>query len=308
MRHCLKKKISVKCLVRNPKKLRWLEGLPVEIIPGDCSDKKSLEPAVCDVDYIFHSAGLVRALKSDEFYLTNVKGTKNLIEAVAEKNPNIKRFIHISSQAAAGPCINDKKTENDIPNPVSHYGFSKLLGEREVLKFQSKLPITILRPPSVYGPRDKDVFVFFKYVKKGFFPLPSAEKFINISFISDIVGGIIAAAESERAKGQTYFVGDDTVFSWRSLGKVLGKTINPKTKIIKIPEFIFYISAFFSEILAKLKNEPPIVSFDKLNEMKQKKWLFSIEKAKNDFGYIPKVTLEEGIKIAYDWYIEKGWL
>ncbi|MDO8734609.1 MAG: NAD-dependent epimerase/dehydratase family protein [Elusimicrobiota bacterium] len=331
----LKQNFSVKCPVRNPKKLKWLEGLPVEIVCGDCSDKKSLELAVENTDYVFHSAGLVRAIKSDELYTTNVVGTKNLVEAVFKKNPNIKRFVYISSQAASGPsegsCIPrrvtpdfsrvgvspdkkigvnsaNRKTEDEMANPVSHYGFSKLLGELEVLKFKEKLPVTILRPPSIYGPRDNDVFVFFDYAKKGFLPIPSDEKFINISYVSDIVDGIISSALKDTAKGQTYFIGDDKVFSWKDLCEVLKKTVNPKARIIKTPYFIFWTSAFFSEIIARIKNKPALVSFDKLNEMKQKSWLFSSAKSKSDLGYATKISLEEGIKITYNWYKNNNWL
>jgi len=305
----IKQNFSVKCLVRNPKKLKWLEKTPIEIICGDCSDKKSLESAVENNDYVFHSAGLVRAIKSDELYTTNVVGTKNLIEAVFEKNPSIKRFIYISSQAAAGPSENsEQRTEDRIANPVSHYGFSKLLGELEVLKFREKLPVTILRPPSIYGPRDKDVFVFFDYSKKGFLPLPSDEKFINISYVSDIVDGIISAALSDTAKCRTYFIGDAQVFSWRDLCEVLKKTVNPKARIVKTPHFVFWTSAFFSEIIARIKNKPALISFDKLKEMKQKSWLFSSAKAKSDFSYSTKISLEEGVKLTYNWYLKNGWL
>ncbi|MBN1384880.1 MAG: NAD-dependent epimerase/dehydratase family protein [Elusimicrobia bacterium] len=305
----VKRNFFVRCLIRNPKKLKWLENFPVEVVRGDCNDKKSLDPAVSGVDYVIHAAGLVRAIEHKKLYLTNVKGTKNLIESVANINPGIKRFVYISSQAAAGPAVNGgKKAENDIPNPVSHYGLSKLLGEAEVFKFQNKLPVTVLRPPSIYGPRDKDIFVFFKYTKKSFFPIANTEKHFNISFVSDVVNGIIAAMESDKTKGQKYNIGDDTVFSWNSLAETLIKVVNSRAKTIRMPETVFYLSAFFSEIFARLKKDPALFSFDKLNEIKQKDWLFSAKKAKDDFRYEPKIPLEKGIKITYDWYLDKGWL
>lgn len=304
----LKKKISVRCFIRNPQKMKWLHGLPVEIVLGHCADKKSLDLAVAGVDCVIHAAGLVRAVDNDDLYITNVRGTRNLLESVIGINPDIKRFIYISSQAASGPASVEKKTENDISNPVSHYGLSKLLGEAEVFRFRDRLPVTVLRPPAIYGPRDKDVFVFFKYAEKSFFPIANEEKHFNISFVSDVVDGVIGAIESDRTKGRTYNIGDDTVFSWQALAETLIKTLNSQAKIVRIPEGVFYLSALFFEILSKLTKKPALISFDKLNEIKQKDWLFSAEKAKNDFGYKAKISLEKGTKITYDWYLNKGWL
>ncbi|HAM38688.1 MAG: hypothetical protein A2474_05410 [Elusimicrobia bacterium RIFOXYC2_FULL_34_12] len=305
----LKKKYSVRCIIRNPNNLKWLNNLDCEIIRGDCVSKECLYNIASDVDYVFHLAGLVRAKKIEELVETNAVGTRNLVEAVFEKNKQIKKFVYISSQAAAGPSTNGKpKTESAEPNPVSEYGKSKLCGELEVLKFKDAMPIVILRPPAIYGPRDKDIFVFFEQVKKGFFFLPKKEKLINISYVSDICDGIIAAAESKQTNGEIYFIGDDTVYSWRKLGEVLTDVANPKTRMIRIPEFVFYVSALFSEVSALIKGKPALVSFDKLKEIKQNSWFFSADKAKKDFGYSPKISLEEGIKITYNWYLKNGWL
>src|SRR3989339_2465 len=305
----IKKSYSVKCLVRNPNNPRWLNNIKCEVVKGDCVSKECLYNIVSDVDYVFHLAGLVRAKNTKELAKTNADGTKNLIEAVFEKNRNVKKFVYVSSQAAAGPSVNKKpKIESETPNPVSEYGRSKLFGEIETLKFKDKLPVVTLRPHAIYGPRDKDVFVFFEQVKKGLFFLPQKEKLINISYVSDICDGIIAAAESKQTNGEIYFIGDDTVYSWRKLGEVLTDVANPKTRMIRIPEFVFYVSALFSEVSALIKGKPALVSFDKLKEIKQNSWFFSADKAKKDFGYSPKISLEEGIKITYNWYLKNGWL
>ena len=305
----IEKKIQVRCLVRNPKKIKWLEGIDAEIILGDCSDKKSLSSAVRDVDYVFHLAGLVRGLTADDLYKVNVKGTANIIEAVAEQNPGIKKFVYVSSQAAAGPS-RDKKPldERAAPNPVSHYGFSKLLGELEIQKYAKKIPVTILRPPSIYGPRDKDIFVFFEYVKKGYFPMPNDERLINITYVTDIAEGVISAGLSENTAGKTYFLGDDTIYSWEALAKILIKTVNPKANVMKLSKLAFSLSAAVEELKSNASKKPAVISFDKLKELGQKYWLFSAENARNDFGFAPKISLEKGIEIAYNWYLKKGWL
>jgi len=305
----IEKKIQVRCLVRNPKKIKWLEGIDAEIISGDCSDRNSLTEAVKGVDYVFHIAGLVRGLTSDEVYKVNVKGTGNIVEAVAEQNPGIKKFVYVSSQAATGPSKDNKPLdESAAPNPVSHYGFSKLLGELEVQKYAKTIPITILRPPSIYGPRDKDIFVFFEYVKKGYFPMPEDKRFINITYVTDIAEGVVSAGLSDNTAGKTYFLGDDTIYSWEDLAKILINTVNPKAKVKKLPKAAFFLSAIIEELKAKTSKNPAVVSFDKLKELGQKYWLFSTVSAKNDFGYSPKIPLEKGIGITYQWYLKKGWL
>ncbi len=304
-----KKNIQAKCLVRNPKKIRWLEGMDAEIISGDCSCADTLESAVKGVDYVFHLAGLVRGLTIGELYEANAGGTAKLAAAAARINPKIKKFLYVSSQAAAGPSENKTPLdENSAANPVSHYGFSKLLGEIEAKKYGSVFPVTILRPPSIYGPRDRDVFAFFEYVKKGYFPLPKDDRYINISYAADIAEGIVSAALSEKSAGKTYFIGDDTVYSWEGLADILIRTVNPKAKKMRVSKAVFVLSAVAGELNSKFNKKPAVVSFDKLKELGQKYWLFSSGAAKRDFGYETKIPLEKGIEITYDWYLRKGWL
>ncbi|MBU2614879.1 MAG: NAD-dependent epimerase/dehydratase family protein, partial [Elusimicrobia bacterium] len=149
---------SVRCLIH--KNLSEIKNIPVEIRYGNIADPASLTKAVKDIDFVFHCAGALRAKNIKTLYDINQTGTKNLIEAVHKYNPSIKRFVYVSSQAAMGPCINleDPKDPNGLCGPVSDYGRSKMMGEREVLKFKDKIPVTILRPAAIYGPYDKDIF------------------------------------------------------------------------------------------------------------------------------------------------------
>jgi nucleoside-diphosphate-sugar epimerase len=166
-----KRGYQVTCLVREKSNLKWIENIDLKLIVGDCKSIDSLFHAVTDIDYVFHLAGLTKACSKNDFFCANTEGTENLIKAVAEKNPKIKRFVYLSSLAAAGPSNNGSPLREDAePRPVSSYGKSKLEGEKAVLKYKDLIPITILRPSAVYGPRDKDLFVFFKMLKKGIFP------------------------------------------------------------------------------------------------------------------------------------------
>lgn len=305
----VKKDIQVKCLVRDTINLKWLKGMPVELFRGDCSESDSLGLAVSGVDYVFHLAGLVRAVKQEDLYNANVIGTRNLLEAIVSKNPGIKKFIYVSSQAAAGPALFDGVlTENSAAAPVSNYGYSKLLGEYEVMKFKAKFPVTILRPPAIYGPRDKDIFMFFKAVHSGLLPVPAVDKTLNISYAGDIANAVLSASETSATDGNIYFIGDDAPVLFSGFCRLLAQIINKKAKIVKVPEWGVWLSALLGEFVQNATRKPSLSSLDKYRELKQTRWLFSSAKAKSDFGYKTEVSLEAGIKNTYEWYVKNGWL
>ncbi len=148
---------SVSSLVRSTSDLKWIEGYPVKIIEGDCLNIESLKDTIRGYDYIFHLAGITKADNKEDFYYTNVQGTENILNIVHQHNRKLKRFVYLSSLAVTGPSKNGTPVDTSFtPEPVSDYGKSKLRGEESVLRYKDYLPITIIRPPAVYGPRDKD--------------------------------------------------------------------------------------------------------------------------------------------------------
>ena len=201
---------EVSCLVRKTSNLRWIEGLKVSFVYGELKDKESLKKAVKSQDFVFHLGGLTKAQNSNDYYKANHLGTKNLVEATLESNPGIKRFVYVSSQAAVGPGKDITPLNEDSPcNPVTDYGKSKLLGEKAVLSYKDKLPITIIRPSGIYGPRDTEIFIFFKLIKNHIKPLFGfRENYLSLVYVKDLVFGICLTAESKKAIGQTYFIAD----------------------------------------------------------------------------------------------------
>jgi nucleoside-diphosphate-sugar epimerase len=306
----LSKGYHVICLVRKTSNLRWLSGLNVEYVYADISEKESLKNVLKNVGFVFHVAGLTKAKTEEEYFKANYQGTKNLIEACIEDNPQIKRFVYISSQAAVGPGKDDQPLDETAPcNPVTDYGKSKLEGEKIVLEFSLKLPVTIIRPPAVYGPRDSDILSFFKVANKGFKTLfGKGESYLSLCYIEDLVDGIILAAESPKATGQIYFIADDQIYSWREAFRIVAKALNKKTITLKIPKVFLYTIAFVSENIARLLGKPTVINVQKVREITQKYWLCDVSKAKRELGFSPKYPLEEGAKKTVKWYKEKGWL
>ncbi len=295
---------EVHCIVRNPAKLRFLEGLNAKIIKADCTDKESLRKIDWNFDYIFNLSGITKAKSYEEFYKSNYIGTKNLVEIVAELNLSLKRFIHVSSLAAVGPCRDGIPVdENTNAHPVSEYGKSKLLGEKAVEHFKDKIPITIIRPPAVYGPRDTDFLTFFKMIKAGvvFYFIEGRYSMI---YVDDLVNGIILSAKNENTAGEKLFIANSHAYTTCQIVEVISKVLKKKPLKIKISPTI---GKFFVGLFQKF-DKTSIINNDKLKELMQPCWVCYTTKAEHLLGFKAKTTLEEGMERTAKWYRENQWL
>jgi nucleoside-diphosphate-sugar epimerase len=306
----LERKYAVRVLLRKTSDTVWLEGLPLEFVYGDLFDRDALARAVTGVDYVFHSAGVTKAKTPGEYYLGNTHGVMNILDAVSLHNPGLKRFVQISSQTAAGPSPGfTPVTEEATPHPITNYGKSKLKAEQACAKHSDKIPITIVRPPAVYGPRDRDVYEFFNTLSKGLQPMVGMkEKFVSLIHVSDLVRGFVMAAESKKAAGQTYFISSKQVYGWKEIGEVARGVIGKSAIRIRIPEAGVFAIAAFSEFFGLFSRKPVLINFEKARDMVQDYWTCDSSKAQRDFGFTQQITLEAGIRNTVEWYRSKGWL
>jgi len=306
----LKRNYTVRCLVRRSSDLRWLQGLPVEFVYGDLFDHDVLRNAVSSVDYVYHSAGVTKAKKKEDYYRGNATGTRNILDAVLACNPGLKRFVQISSQAAVGPSETKTPiTEEVTPHPLTTYGMSKWKAEQECLAASTKIPLTICRPPAVYGPRDKDVFEFFNTMSKGLQPMVGfGEKYVSLIHVSDLVRGFVLAGESEKAAGQTYFIASKNVYGWKEIGEVTREVMKKNALRLRIPEFGIYGIAAFAEFFSLFSPKPALINFEKARDMVQNYWTCDSSKARRDFGYEQQLSLEAGIRDTVSWYKAHKWL
>jgi nucleoside-diphosphate-sugar epimerase len=220
------------------------------------------------------------------------------------------RFVHISSQAAAGPSWSMTAVlESDKPSPVSVYGESKLASENEVLKYKDKFPVTVIRPPAVYGPQDIDVYKFFRLAKAGINPsIGINPTYVSIIHVHDLVKCIRIAAQSDRAVGETFFACNREWYSMDTLIRIIGKAVNTQPIKIAIPLPIAKCIAFLIELIYGLNNTIPPMSRDKLKELAQKYWICSAEKAEKMLGWSASISIEKGLYSTAEWYKEKRWL
>jgi len=216
----------------------------------------------------------------------------------------------MGSQAAAGPSPSIKAIdENHTPHPLTYYGKSKLAGEEYVQKHSSQLPVTIIRPPAVYGPRDKDVLEFFRTVSKGIIPrLGAKEQYLSLVHVKDLVRGILLAGQNEKAKGQTYFICNEHPYSWDEVSQTTLKILNKKGIRIPVPLTLIKIIAVIGESIAAISKKPALVNKQKVIEMQQTYWTCSPEKVKKELGFINEISLEQGIRETIAWYKEQKWM
>ncbi len=297
---------EVRCLIRNNEK--WLEGKDFKRVYGDLDDLAVLKKAVKNVDVVFHIAGRVKAPTYAQLKHANVDATENLLR-IAQKE-GVPKVVVLSSLAAVGPSQNGLVTEETPMNPVSMYGKSKKQMEQVIHELaDGQTSITILRPPAVYGPREDQIYSFFKMVNKRICPIigDGEKPRISMVYVEDVINGISKAVDQKTPGVHTYFLTGDGVYTWNQIRgtttKVLGKKAVPiyiKPKYVqKIAATVEKTSSFFGIY--------PVLNKDKAKELVLE-WTCSSEKAKNEIDYSPQYSLGEGISRTIHWYQRHHWL
>jgi nucleoside-diphosphate-sugar epimerase len=299
----VKQGVDVTCLVRKSSSLKFLEGLDVALLYGDCTDPASLS-GMEGFDYVFHSAGLTEATNLKELYLVNEKGVENLVQAVVRNNPGLKRFIYVSSLAAAGPSSEGRPLkEDDEPRPISEYGKSKLGGERHVLAQKGKMPFTIIRPPAVYGPRDSQFLIVYKMLRFGIMPYwgKAYYSFINVQ---DLVNGIILSAFKDEGGGEIFFMSDGAIYSSDDIIDSFAEAVGRSPVKVPAPRFLLPLLGAITERIKGCS----IINADKVRELRQTHWTCDTGKAVEKLGFSPQIMLREGAKWTAEWYKIHKWL
>ncbi len=300
---------SLTCLLRTSSKMDYLENLDIIKIIGDINNPGSLKEFAEDQDIVIHAAGRTKARHESEYILANTIGTKNLLEAVSQFNPGIKRFIFISSQAAVGPTPTDEPLDETAKlNPITAYGRSKAGAEEICEEFMDQTPITIIRPPTVYGPRDKDVFNYFRLINRGVQPIVGEENMLSVVSVQNLVHGVLLATQVSGQKLQCFFVTDDGHYTWAHFAGMIATALNKRPVKVKIPFWLVDLVARIAETHGKLTGRPTLFNREKILEMKQPRWTVKNDKAKQELGYEPIVTTQEGIEGTANWYIDNRWL
>jgi len=307
----LARKISVAVLLRPSSDRRLIKPQlsQVEIRTGGVDQPASLDTALEDVTHVIHCAGATKALNADGFFAVNQLGTRNLVEAVNRRGPQIQRLVHISSLAAAGPATSDKpKLECDEPAPVSDYGRSKLAAEREVTA-RCKCEWTIIRPPAVYGPRDAEFLRLFKAVKSHVLPrFGGGRQQLTLVFVEDLAVAIVAALTHPNASREVFFAGSPEVVTAAELAQCIATESGHWTIPLPLPNAVLWLACQWAELMSRLTKKANVLNAQKWAELKAPGWVCDVTRLRGEVGYECRTSLREGVAKTRDWYRAQGWL
>lgn len=298
METLIERKWRITCLVRPQSRTGWIEKWPVRILRGRMDDRDLLERAAKGQDYIFHLAARIRKAPPEVYDKANHLLTRDLANACLRKNPGLSRFVYVSSISAAGPTPAGRFIdENDPPNPASEYGRTKLKGEQAMEEIWDELPVTIIRPPNVYGNRQQETELLIKLFTYRVVPLLKEEgKATSLIYIKDLIRGILLAAESPHAKTQIFYLTDGEGYSWREIIFTLKNNVLGHSLYLPIPENGIYSLAWFADILRAAGWRNLYFGRKVWKAMVKTRWLFSSSKAAKELAFEPRYKLDSGFK------------
>lgn len=299
----------VTALTRATSDVRRLDALGVERVVADLADAAGLGRAIGGHDVVLHLAAATRARSQKEYDAANVDGTAALMRAVADAPNRPGRAVYLSSLAAAGPALDGEPvSEQDPPHPVTAYGRSKLQGERVFLATPG-IATVALRAPAVYGPRDRDLFTFFRLASYGLMPVPMGpDRLLQLIHVHDLAEAAIAAAKSESGAG-VYNVAEPAAYRWSSISRMIADAVGRRRTLrVPLPRTAVKLAAAVVEGAAGLVGRATIFNRDKAKELLAPGWLCTTQKAARELNFETSIPLARGVTETAEWYRQNGWL
>jgi len=305
----LEKGYQVKCIVRASSNLQWLEGKNITLYKCGLKNIEKLKEVMIDAHYIFHIAGVVKAIRPQGFFAGNVTMTENVLEA-ALAAPQLKKVMITSSMAATGPASKGGAVdETAILAPMEPYGYSKVEQEKLAQSYAKRLPVVIVRPPAVYGERDTEILPYFKAANKGWcVQMGFQPKELSLVHVKDLVQGMYLAAIQSKSSGTVYFLGSLERYNWKQIGLITTQILERRTRRIVLPHILLFVVGAWGTLMEYLFKANVDLNLDRARRITRPSWYCSSEKAAKELGYQQHISLETGIRDTIDWYKSKGWI
>lgn len=302
----------VRALVRKSSDTSFLGKLEgVELCYASMSDREALTEAARGCTAVVHCAGLVKARTEDEFNSVNVGGTEHMLAAARSIGGALQRFVHVSSGTVTGPsdAQGNPVSVDSPPRPLTAYARSKRAAERAVLAQRDELPVTILRPPAIYGPRDREILAIFKAVNLRLLPyMGSPQNKLSLIHGADCGAACIAAIDADVPSGSLFALSDGEVHCFQDLFDAIEEALGKRAWLrVPLPERLVRTVALANEVYGSLADKAVMLTRDKCNELFNQ-WVCEPGGAFEALGWRPAIAIRAGIKETAQWYRDNGWL
>lgn len=302
----LARRDTVTALVREPGRAKDLARRGVHLVEGGLADAAALRRACADQEVIYHLAGLVAARSEAEFLATNRDGTASLVTAATAAGAS--RFLLVSSLAAAGPTTaGNPLTGTEPARPVTRYGRSKLAAEAVVRA--SGLAWTIVRPPAVYGPGDREMLRIFKAAALGLAPVfGDGSQELSLVYGPDLSEALVAAGTTPACIGGVYYACHPEALTTRRLVELAGASVGRRPVIVGLPSPIARSILWLTDAAARLTRRSTLLSFDKAAEFLAPAWLADPAPLTQATDWSASHDFRSGAEVTVAWYRRAGWL
>lgn len=299
----------VRALARPSADTRGLAGHDIEVCVGDLTDADAVARAVRGVTRVYHLAVLYRSAKYPDrsYWAVNVAGTTHVLAAAARYG--VERVVHCSTVGVHGAVRRVPADEEAPFDPGDIYQHTKLQGEWAARRaFRAGLPGVVVRPTGIYGPGDLRFWKLFQAIHRGAFRMfGSGEVYYHLTYIDDLVDGILLCGERPEAPGQVYILGGKRYVSLNELVRLVADALHVPPPRGRGPLGPLKAAAGLCEWLCRpLRIEPPL--HRRRLDFFTKDRAFSSDKARRELGFEPRVDLAEGLRRTARWYFDNGYL
>ena len=261
----------------------------IDWIAGSLEDRGALERLVDGADAVIHVAGTITAPNAAAFNKGNVDGTLAMLAAATAGG--VRRFVHVSSLAAREPKL-------------SLYGASKARAEE--LVHGSGLDWTIVRPPAVYGPGDRETLELFRMAKIGLMLMPPKGR-VSVIHADDLARLLIAAATPSSPSGLLIEPDDGRPGGWshREFARALAAAVGTNAAVISSPGILLRAAARLDHLF---RGENAKLTADRAAYFSHRNWVVEPKRASPPELWRPEIDTREGLRQTADWYRANDWL
>ena len=282
-----------------------------DIILGSITDSDAVDSATRDMEYVFHLAAAFRELNRPDsyYYDVNVRGTRHVFEAA--KKYGIPKVVYCSTQGVHGNVDNPPGNELSPITPADYYQETKYLGEQAALEFhQQGVQTTILRPTAIFGPGDPERFfmIYNRVHKNGSFPMfGDGRTFDHTRYSDNLSDAFMLSMPLGVGTSQAYIIGDDGFVTIEELVQKVADSMDAAVKINHYPITPLVIAGHVCEKVCKPFGISPPIFPRRVDWYRQDRG-WNIDKAKDELGFQPAVSLDQGLRKTAEWYFAEGYL